>query len=219
MACTAGLIFCECDATVVERLALFVDYQNVYRWARASFHNHQADPYWFGQFNPAELGALIAQRPGDGGPYVLEQVRVYRGMPDGRRDPTAHRAARRQVAEWEKSPLVRAVTQPLRYPRDYPASPAQEKGVDVRLAVDFLMMAVRDEYDVGVLMSNDTDFRPVLEEVIRLGGKRVAVAAWRPLTAQPRRLWIGQNTPWCHWIDHAAYLTIQDNTDYTHRLR
>ena len=86
--------------------------------------------------------------------------------------------------------------------------------MDVRLAIDFVMMAVRNEYDIGVLMSNDTDFRPALEEVARLDGKRVAVAAWRPLTAQPRRLWIGRNTPWCHWIDHAAYLTIQDDTDY-----
>ena len=199
---------------MAERLALFIDYQNAYRWARASFHDHRADPYWLGQFSPAGLGALISQMSGDGSLRVLEQVRVYRGMPDSRRDPTAYRAARRQIAEWEKSPLVQAVTQPLRYPRDYPASPAQEKGVDVRLAIDFAMMAVRDEYDVGVLMSNDTDFRPVLQEVIRLGGKSVAVAAWRPLAARPRRLWVGQNSPWCYWINHDAYVTIQDSTDY-----
>ena len=200
---------------MAERLTLFVDYQNAYRWARASFHDHLADPYWLGQFSPEGLGTLIAQMSDDGGPHILEQVRVYRGMPNSRRDPTSHRAARHQIAEWGKSPLVQVVTQPLRYPRDYPNSPAQEKGVDVRLAIDFAMMAVRDEYDVGVLMSNDTDFRPVLEEVIGLGDKSVAVAAWRPLTAQPRRLWVGRNSPWCHWIDYDAYLAIQDRTDYT----
>lgn len=145
---------------------------------------------------------------------MLHQVRIYRGMPDGRRDSKGYTAARRQIAAWEESALVKVMSQPLRYPRDYPNSPAQEKGVDVRMAVDFAMMAVRDEYDIGVLMSNDSDFRPVLEEVDGLGSKTVEVAAWRPLTAQPRRLWIGRNRPWCNWIDHAAYSSIQDETDY-----
>ena len=196
---------------------VFVDYQNAYRWARASFHNHRTDPHWLGQFNPEGLGRLIAQASGAGRQRVLEQVRVYRGMPDAGRDSRGYAATRRQTAEWEKSMLVKVTTQPLRYPRDYPDSPAQEKGVDVRLAIDFVMMAVRDEYDVGVLMSNDTDFRPVLEEVEGLGAKTVEVAAWRPPTAQPRRLWIGRNRPWCNWIDHAAYRSIQDNRDYTLR--
>ena len=82
-----------------------------------------------------------------------------------------------------------------------------------------VMMAVRDEYDIGVLMSNDTVFRPALEEVAGPGIQTVEVAAWRPLTAKPRRLWMGRNRPWCNWIDHAAYQTIQDVTDYTRRSR
>ena len=201
------------------RVVVFVDYQNAYRWARASFHNHRTDPHWLGQFDPEGLGNQITQASGASGWRRLEQVRVYRGMPDGRRDSKGYAAARRQIAQWEESALVRVVSQPLRYPRDYPNAPAQEKGVDVRLAVDFVMMAVRDEYDVGVLMSNDTDFRPVLEEVEALDSKTVEVAAWRPLTAQPRRLWIGRNRPWCHWIDHPAYRSIQDATDYTLQQR
>ena len=194
-----------------------MDYQNAYRWARASFHNHRADPYWLGQFDPEKLGNEIVRTSSTRGQRILQQVRVYRGMPDGRRDSKGYAAARRQTVEWEKSPLVKVTSQPLRYPRDYPDSPAQEKGVDVRLGVDFVIMAVRDEYDVGVLMSNDTDFRPVLEEVEGLGSKTVEVSAWRPLTGQPRRLWIGRNRPWCNWIDHAGYLSIQDKTDYTIR--
>lgn len=215
--CTAGLIFAGMIAA--ERVVVFVDYQNAYRWARASFHNHRTDPYRLGQFNPERLGALIVRMSRDDAPRTLAQVRVYRGMPDNRRDPTGYRAARRQIAEWVKSPLVHVTSQPLRYPRDYPASPAQEKGVDVRLAIDFVMMAVRGEYDVGVLMSNDTDFRPALEEVAGPGAKMVEVAAWRPLTAKPRRVWIGQNRPWCNWIDHSAYQTIQGATDYARRNR
>ena len=81
------------------------------------------------------------------------------------------------------------------------------------------MMAVRDEYDVGVLMSNDTDLRPALEEVINLGIHTVEVAAWEPLTGRPRhRLRLSglapERQPYCHWINHTNYRSILDNTDY-----
>jgi hypothetical protein len=52
----------------------------------------------------------------------------------------------------------RLVARPLRYPAAYPREKPEEKGIDVALAVDFVMMAARDEYDVGILMSTDTDY-------------------------------------------------------------
>jgi len=66
---------------------------------------------------------------------------------------------------------------PLRYPWDDLASKPEEKGIDVQIALDFVMMAVRGEYGVGVLMSGDTDLLPALEEVIRLGQPTAEVAA------------------------------------------
>lgn len=53
------------------------------------------------------------------------------------------------------------VARDLRYPAGWPAQPAQEKGIDVALAVDVVMMAARREFDVGVLFSSDTDLVPV----------------------------------------------------------
>jgi hypothetical protein len=38
----------------------------------------------------------------------------------------------------------------LRYPPEWPRLPAQERGIDVALAVDFVMMAAHVEYDVGI---------------------------------------------------------------------
>lgn len=203
---------------VVKRVAVFIDYQNVYRRARDAFHDHRVDPYWMGQVSPAALGAHIAARTNDP-ERVLHQVRVYRGMPSGASDPRGYGAGRRQVAVWNRNPLVTVTTRPLRYPRDYPASPPQEKGIDVQLALDFAMMAVRDEYDVGVLMSNDTHLRPALEEVMNLGVQTVEVAAWEPLPGRQRyRLRLpgiaADQQPNCHWIGHGIYQSIQDNTDY-----
>ena len=104
---------------------------------------------------------------------VLHQVRMYRGLPDSTKDPKGYGAASRQIAAWKKLPLIDVTTRPFRYPPDYPQSKAQEKGIDVQLALDFVMMAVRGEYDVGVLMSNDTDLRPALEQVNLLGTRVV----------------------------------------------
>jgi hypothetical protein len=46
----------------------------------------------------------------------------------------------------------------------------EEKGIDVALAIDFVTMAVRGEYDVGVIMSTDTDLKPALEAVAQMRG-------------------------------------------------
>ena len=49
------------------------------------------------------------------------------------------------------------ITRPLRYPHGWPAVPAQEKGVGVALAVDFVKLAPEDEYDSGAMMSTGSD--------------------------------------------------------------
>ena len=50
-----------------------------------------------------------------------------------------------------------------------------EKGVDVHLAVDMLSMAVKNLYDVAILISGDGDFASVIDAVKDLG-KHVEVA-------------------------------------------
>ena len=171
-----------------------------------------------GQINPTALGSLVVALAGNPR-YELHQVRFYRGLPDPRKDPRGNRAANRQVAAWRRDPLVTANTRTFRYPQNYPASPPQEKGIDVQLALDFAMMVVRGEYDVGVLMSNDTDLCPALEAVINLGFQTVEVASWEPLPGRQRyRLRLTglapQRQPQCHWIGYSDYQSIQDVTDY-----
>ena len=79
------------------------------------------------------------------------------------------------------------------------------------------MMAVRDEYDVGIIMSNDTDLRPPLEAILALNQQTVEVAAWSPPTAQRRRLSIPKVPLRCHWINQIEYENVRDNNDYTNR--
>jgi hypothetical protein len=126
----------------------------------------------------------------------------------------------RQAAAWVKrgSGLVEIVTRTLRYPPGWPAQPAEEKGIDVTLAVDFVMMASRGEYDVGVLMSTDTDLKPALEAVCGLtrggGAPRCEVAAWQSEGTRSRRLSVPGGRVWCHWLHEEDYLAVADPTDY-----
>ena len=53
-----------------------------------------------------------------------------------------------------------------------------------------------------------------------LDNQSVAVMAWEHLAGRRRyrvRLsgQFANNQPYCHWIDQAAYATMQDTTDYT----
>ena len=138
---------------MVKRVVVFVDYQNVYRRARDAFHNHQADPHWMGQVIPSALGNHITAGVADP-ERALRQVRMYRGMPNPDLDPRGYSAARRQVSSSTREQSVRVITRPFRYPRVYPVSRPQEKGIDVQIALDFVMMAVRGDYDIGVLIPN-----------------------------------------------------------------
>jgi hypothetical protein len=205
---------------VSDRVVVFVDYQNVYRGARRAFHI-ESDSHWLGQVDPLRLGQHLANdSPFD---RALAQVRVYRGQPDAAHDARGYSACRRQVASWS-SPLVEVTLRTLRYPagwpnRSLPGEKPQEKGIDVALAMDLVLMATAREYDVAILMSTDTDLKPALEYVASLtnkfGSPRVEVAAWSAKGQQNRRLAVKTRMLYCHWVDHSAYATLTDPTDYT----
>jgi uncharacterized LabA/DUF88 family protein len=199
---------------VPARFVVFLDYQNVYSIARASFHPVLA-PAQAGQVDPLRLGELIASKSAD---RELVQVRVYRGRPDSEKDPRGYGANLRQCTRWEADPRVSVIWRTLRYPRNWPREREEEKGIDVALAIDFVTMAVRGEYDVGAIMSTDTDLKPALEAVAQMGGSpypRCEVAAWSTPDQHSRRLSIPGRRLWCHWLDADDYQAVADPTDYT----
>ena len=199
---------------MTERVILFIDYQNAYRGARESFFPLHAS-HWQGQLHPLRLGQLLVDRS----PYSrhITEVRVYRGLPDSTKDPRGYAASSRQRNAWTKSGVT-VITRTLRYPRNWsysrPAEKPQEKGIDVALAIDYVVMALRSEYDAGILMSTDTDLKPALEVVANLPNVRAEVCAWSAPNAHSRRLSISGARLWCHWLDQGDYAAVADPTDY-----
>ncbi len=99
----------------------------------------------------------------------------------------------------------------LRYPKGSPIQPPQEKGIDVALAVDFVSLAHRRAYDVGVIASHDTDLMPAFEAVLELKLAHVESAAWR---GRNRLQFPGTQLPWCHALDEADFLRVHDTRNY-----
>jgi len=196
-------------------VVVFIDYQNAHALARDGF-SPPSDSVTAGQFDPLRLCRLIIARS----PYPrrLIQVRVYRGIPDPERQPGAFSASnlQNQVHAERGAGAVRVITRPLKYPRDWPRTPAREKGIDVALAVDFVRLGLRGDYDVGIIFSTDTDLEPALDAMEELRGDpfpRCEVAAWQ--TRRPgSRLSISGAHIWCHWLSEADYRKAHDPTDY-----
>jgi len=158
---------------VPDRVLVFIDYQNVHGWAKRQFHAVNADPA-VGHFDPLELSQLLVARRKR--PSIVSGVRVYRGRPNPDHQPRAAAANDRQAAEWERSGRVTVVRRPLRYPQDWPETPAVEKGIDVAMAIDLVRMAMRKELDAAVVVSSDTDLVPAIEMVYELRLAHVEVA-------------------------------------------
>ena len=137
---------------LTKRVAVFVDYQNVYMGARHCFFPGGTDNHVDGQIDPLKLGKCLA-----GPDRELSEVRVYRGLPSSAEDSKGYGAADRQMALWRQSNKVKPLTRPLNY-RDR-AHP-KEKGIDVMLAVDLAVSMYRGDYDVAILFSADTDLLP-----------------------------------------------------------
>lgn len=199
----------------VQRVWVFVDAQNLYRDTRRAFHS-DSSPSQLGQVDPVKLATLLVElgTAPPGRTRVLDQCRVYAGLPSPDREPRSNAAKLRQKSAWEASG-ARVYLRPVRYPRRWPDEPAEEKGVDVELAVELVFNAARRNFDVGIVVSTDTDLVPAVQAVSDLhrawGEPRVEVAAWR---AVKKRLRLPTAPIWCHLLDEQQYQLVRDDTPY-----
>jgi uncharacterized LabA/DUF88 family protein len=197
------------------RVTVFIDEANVFEDAQRAFSSH--DPQISGRIKPMRYGNMLVSRDvlGCSGDRVLQEVRVYAGQPSNAKDSKAYSAHRRQVAAWERAGVT-VIARPLRYPHGFPAARPVQKGVDVHLALDIVTMAIRREYDVGIIASADTDLRPAVEACADLpeGCPIIEVAAWRH-EKYASRLSVPGRHVWCHFLDRDDYLSVADHRRYS----
>ncbi len=200
------------------RVAVFIDYQNTYHGARRAFGDPRSDAPRFGHVDPAALAHLLLGLGRVADPdRVLFAANVYRGEPGYRSHRKLRVAFARQTRRWRADPSLVVKTTALRYRRvDQASGPmwrAEEKGIDVLLAVDVVRGAYIDEFDTAVVASADTDLIPALEEALR-AGKRVETASWSGPATGFTALRVPGRRIWSHHLSREHFDLGQDTTDY-----
>jgi uncharacterized LabA/DUF88 family protein len=194
----------------VKRAVAYFDGQNLFHAAKKAFG------YTFPNYDAGKLAAAVCTARG----WRLAQVRFYTGVPSALDDPKWHTFWTRKLLTMRRAGL-HVYSRSLRYrnkvgPGGTPVLVGEEKGIDVRIAIDILSCTIRGDCDVVLLFSQDQDLSEVADEVQLISRQtdrwlKVASAYPASAAAQNRR---GINrTDWIQ-IDRQTYDACVDPWDY-----
>ncbi len=166
------------------RAVAFTDGQNLFHAVREAF----------GYSNPNFDARALVTGICHARVWRVTGVRFYTGIPDSRINPQWHRFWSRKLGVMGRE-RVHVFARPLRYrPRTIRLRDGstrsillgEEKGIDVRLALDALRMAHRREYDVALILSQDQDLSEVPRRFARSPASRPAGSRLPPLSRPAR---------------------------------
>ncbi len=204
-------------APQMKRTIAFIDGQNLFHGAREAFG------YTYPNYDVMALAKAICSKRN----WQLTQVRFYTGVPD----PADNRfwyefwsgklgsMGRQGIAVYSRTLRYRnqRVTLPDGSVHTFLAG--EEKGIDVRIAIDVIRLAHRNEYDVALIFSQDQDLSEVAEEVrviAREQNRWIKVACAFPVSpTRPKQRGIDK-TDWIR-LDRATYDACIDPNDYRPR--
>jgi len=198
----------------IKRAVTFVDGQNLFHSAREAFG------YTYPNYNVMALSQAVCQRQG----WNLVQGRFYTGTPNQQDDAFWHHfwMAKLRTITWQGCHVF---SRPLRYRNKKVRLPdgtehtflaGEEKGIDVRIALDVIRLAHRKEYDVALIFSQDQDLSEVAEETRGIAHEQdrwIKVACAFPVSPTTRNRRGIEKTDWIK-IDRAAYDGCLDKRDY-----
>jgi uncharacterized LabA/DUF88 family protein len=148
----------------IKRVEFFIDGQNLFKGAEEAFG------YNFPNYSPMRLATRICQdRPG----WNLGDIHFYTGIPARDKDPKWNQFWAAKLLKMSRRG-IKTYGRPLRYRRkeiklaggvSISTDVAEEKGIDVRIALDVIRQALRETYDVAVIISQDQDFSEVASEI------------------------------------------------------
>ena len=156
--------------------------------------------------------------------WSLAQARFYTGIPDATDKPFWNHfwsaklgvMGRQGVAVFSRSLRYRNKTVTLPDRSAFTFLVGEQKGVDIRIALDTIRMAHRGEYDVAVILSQDQDFSEVADEIRVIAQERdrwIKIACAFPLSPTSRNRRGINKTDWIP-ISRARYDGCLDHRDY-----
>jgi uncharacterized LabA/DUF88 family protein len=197
-----------------KRTISFIDGQNLYHSVRESFG------YTYPNYDVVCLSREICGQKG----WELNQVRFYTGVPDQKDDPFWSFFWNHKLAMPGRQKVF-IFSRPLRYRNhlvklldgsEHIFLAGEEKGIDVRIAIDIIRMAHHKEYDVALILSQDQDLSEVAEELRTIAaeqGRWIKAACAFPSSPTSRSRRGIDRTDWIP-IDRATYDACIDPRDY-----
>lgn len=198
----------------VKRTYAFIDGQNLFHQAKAAFG------YTYPSYDPLRLAQSVCQNSS----WTLTETYFYTGIPSAMDNPKWHQFWTSKLAVMGTRG-IRTFRRELRYRNQTVQLPngtqhtllvSQEKGIDVRIALDVVRFALDNFYDVALIFSQDQDLTEAVEDVKRIAllqHRWIKVACAFPVSpvASNRR---GINrTDWIP-IDRATYDACIDPNRY-----
>lgn len=197
-----------------KRAVAFFDGQNLFHSAKAAFG------YPYPNFDPSALAAATCRAQG----WTLSATRFYTGVPSAADNPRWNHFWTAKLAVMGTRG-VHSFSRPLRYRNQTVPIPGggtttalvgQEKGIDVRIALDIVRLAIDAEFDVALIFSQDQDLTEAVDDVKRLSekdGRWIKLACafpWSPAVPKARGI---NGTDWIR-VERALYDTCLDPIDY-----
>jgi uncharacterized LabA/DUF88 family protein len=199
---------------VIKKAYAFIDGQNLF------LHSKEAFGYRFPNY---DIGALAREACKSNG-WELAEARFYTGIHDATANPFWNAFWVKKTAKMGQTG-VRVVTRPLRYRNKSVRLPdgtehtfltAEEKGIDVRIALDVIAGARNRLYDVAIIFSQDQDLAEVAAEIRTIAKEQdrwIKIACAFPISPAARNRRGINNTDWIQ-IDRAMYDRCIDPRDY-----
>lgn len=197
-----------------KRAVAFIDGQNLYHAAREAFG------YGYPNYDVRALATAVCQAQG----WAVQGVRFYTGVPEQIDNAfwyhfwTAKRSAMGHQG-------VHVFSRPLRYRQKTVQLPdgskhsfivGQEKGIDVRIALDIIRTVHQKECDVALVFSQDQDLSEVAKELRLIGCEQnrwIKMACAFPVSPTTRNRRGIHGTDWIK-IDRATYDACIDPKSY-----
>jgi len=197
-----------------KRTIAFFDGQNLFYSAKEAFG------YTFPNYDPLQLATFICNKKG----WKLIETRFYTGIPDASDKPFWNHFWNAKLAVMGTRG-IKSFTRPLRYRNKAITLPdgttctalvGVEKGIDVKIALDVLILSLKKAYDVALIFSQDQDLSEATEEVKVIAKQQerwIKIACAYPLSPTSKDKRGINNTDWFQ-IFKSKYDSCIDHNDY-----
>ncbi|WP_461211327.1 NYN domain-containing protein [Desulfocurvus sp. DL9XJH121] len=198
----------------VKRAMAYFDGQNLFHAAKYAFG------HTWPSYDPLLLARAVCVRMG----WRLMGVRFYTGLPSAEDNPFWHGFWSNKLAAMGRAGVVN-VTRRLKYRNQLIELPGggtetalvgQEKGVDVRIALDLVRHARRGESDVLLVFSQDQDLAEAADEVREISMEQdrwIKIASAYPASPEYANKQGIDKTDWIP-LSREEYAACLDHNDY-----